>query len=197
MPVRSLRFITILVVALVVLNAAWAPFVLLTVTLAPEWFTLHVTPVAPIGDACQIGIRILTMIVFGRWIFVAGSNLTALGIEGLEFTPGARIWWFAVPFANFFKPYQGMRELWNASRGSWPLNDDHPLLAAWWACWLLNAVVGYASRLTGDSVEAALPILYASTLASTALAATAIAVVLGIARGQSALGQDDLSTVFA
>ncbi|BCA58073.1 hypothetical protein HMP06_0842 [Sphingomonas sp. HMP6] len=182
---------------LVVLNAAFAPFVALTVTLVPEWFTLHVTPVAAIGDACLIVIRILTMIAFGRWIYVAGSNLVVVGTEDLDFTPGARIWWFAVPLANCFKPYQGMRELWNASRRSWPHNQDHPLLAARWACWLLDAGVGYASRIAAESAEAAIPMLYANAVVSTALAATAIAVVLGIARGQSALGQDDLSTVFA
>lgn len=197
MPVRSLRFLTIIVVVLVVLNASRAPFVVLTVSLFPEWFTLHVAPVAAVGDACQLGIRILAMIVFGRWIYVAGTNLVAVGTDDLEFSPGARNWWFAVPFANFFKPYQGMRELWNASRGALPHNGDTPLLAAWWACWLLNAVAGNVARLFGESTEAALPILYASTVVGTALAATAIAIVLGIARGQSALGQEDLSAVFA
>ena len=197
MPVRSLRILTALVVVLVVLNTSWPPFVLLTVSLVPQWFTLHIAPVAEIGDACQVVVRILTMIVFGRWIYVAGTNLVAVGTEELDFTPGARIWWFGVPFANFFKPYQGMRELWNASRGQWPHDRDTPLLATWWACWLLNAVIGYASRLSGESVDAAFPILWASTVAGTILAATAIAIVLGIARGQNALGQEDLSAVFA
>ena len=92
MYVRSLRLLTIAVIALVVLNAVWPAFIVLAVTLTPGWFTAHVAPVANVGDAAQLVVRIATMIVFGRWIYVAGSNLVAVGTEDLRFTPGSRIW---------------------------------------------------------------------------------------------------------
>lgn len=197
MPVRSLRIFTFFVVTLVAIGAIWAPFVALTVTLVPEWFAVHVSPMAQVGDGCELVVRLATFVVFGRWIYVAGSNLVAVGMEDLEFTPAARIWWFAVPFANFFKPYQGMLELWNASRGTWPHNQTAPLPAVWWACWLINGVIGQVLRLAGNDRSIAFTALYGSAIAGTALAATAIALVLGIARGQSALGREDLSAVFA
>ncbi|EIZ78778.1 hypothetical protein WSK_2826 [Novosphingobium sp. Rr 2-17] len=86
------------------------------------------------------------------WVYRAHANLRAAGFEGLEFTPGWAVGWFFVPFAFWFKPFQAMRQLWNASR----LSPDgysapaDPLLTSWWGLWVVgNLFLNVSSRLNG------------------------------------------------
>jgi len=83
-------------------------------------------------------------IVFCRWIYVAHRNLPALGLPYPEFTPGWAVGWFFIPVANLWKPYQAMRQLWQASVDTQTVGqqDAHPLLVAWWSMWI---IVGFVS----------------------------------------------------
>ncbi len=60
---------------------------------------------------------LVTAVVFGVWIVRAHKNLRALGIPNLTYTPGWAFGWFFIPILNFFRPYQAMKELWQASFG--------------------------------------------------------------------------------
>ncbi len=115
----------------------------------PDAYAEHVMPVADQVDFAALVFRLLTFVAFGRWIYMAGRNLVEAGYQDLEFTPGSRIWWFAVPFANLVKPYQGMRELWNASHGEGDYTTGNGLVGAWWALWLLHGFIGGFLRLAG------------------------------------------------
>jgi hypothetical protein len=137
------------------------------------------------------------MIAFGVWIFLAGKNLLAAGVTDLEFTPGSRIWWFAVPIATLFKPYQGMRELWNASRNIWPYDENSPLLGIWWALWLIHNFLGSFGGLLGGKQTPDVSYFIAEGAISIALAVPAILIVHGITRGQTTLDQAPLAEVFA
>ncbi|WP_232491920.1 DUF4328 domain-containing protein [Novosphingobium kaempferiae] len=55
------------------------------------------------------------MVSVCMWVYRAHANLFAAELDGLEFTPAWSVGWFFVPFAFWFKPFQAMRELWNAS----------------------------------------------------------------------------------
>src|ERR1700754_3506800 len=57
---------------------------------------------------------VTTIIVFAVWIHRANRNARALGAVGMRFSPGWAVGWFFVPIANLWKPYQAMKEIWQA-----------------------------------------------------------------------------------
>jgi hypothetical protein len=69
----------------------------------------------------QVALFIVTGIVFLVWIHRANRNARALGAEGMQFTPGWSVGWFFVPIMSLWKPFQVMREIWQASAqpGNW------------------------------------------------------------------------------
>ncbi|HEY3391478.1 MAG TPA: DUF4328 domain-containing protein [Lacipirellulaceae bacterium] len=106
-----------------------------------------------------------TIVAFLMWVHRAHRNLPALGATGLEFTPRGAVGWYFVPIANLFKPYQCMREIYNASD---PLNasdgdQSRPdrnapvVVKTWWALFLIMGFFGNAvgrARLKADTLEA-------------------------------------------
>lgn len=93
-----------------------------------------------------------SMVAVCMWVYRAHANLHAAGYEGLEFTPGWAAGWYFVPVAFWFKPFQAMRELWNASN----LGPDGYLapadqrLVIWWACWVIGNILANFGKLLND-----------------------------------------------
>lgn len=56
-------------------------------------------------------------IFFLRWTYLAANNAQVLSPARLRFSRASAVWWWFVPFMNFWKPYQAMSEIWNASSG--------------------------------------------------------------------------------
>ena len=95
----------------------------------------------------QIIMFVITGIVFLCWIYRANHNARQLGAAGMRFSPGWSIGWYFIPIANFWKPYQAMKEIWRASAdpAHW---QDYPrgsILPWWWFCFLLANVTGTIS----------------------------------------------------
>jgi hypothetical protein len=92
------------------------------------------------------------MVLFLVWIRRANINADALVRSRMEFTPGWAVGWFFVPFANLFKPYQAMAEIYRASDPKadpdyWSLTEVPRYLMLWWLSYLgFNA----ASNLSSD-----------------------------------------------
>ncbi len=193
MELRSLDGLAKLVIAMVILNAVNTPLVLLWIILSPQTFAEHLSPNADLFDSIFIIIFILTAIVFGRWMYVAGTNLEAAGHLDLEFSPGARIWWFAVPLANFVMPYRGMRELWTVSHGE-TAEGDVGLIGLWWALWLGNGIVGW--MFSRGEIQG-LTLFWVMSVLEISLAAIAIVIVRGITSAQNRMTSGELEEVFA
>lgn len=90
------------------------------------------------------------VVAVSMWIHRAHANLFSAGFEGLEFTPGWSVGWFFVPVANLFKPFQAMRELWNASHQQEDAFASEPdrRLKLWWGMWIAGNALG---NLSGKS----------------------------------------------
>ena len=93
------------------------------------------------SDARQslVGIaQVLVLLISGflilRWIYIANFNARQLGAAGMVFSPGWSVGWYFIPFANLWKPYQAMKEIWLASSNpqSWKNQPVAPLLRWWW-----------------------------------------------------------------
>lgn len=147
------RIFIIAVAVLSVAHALGVAGVLQGALTGPSFFVGDYHVVDLIG-----GVMALTLlgsfIVVGMWIHRAHANLEAADLPALEYTPGWSIGWFAVPIANFFKPFQAMRELWNASHGALgDYSEAAPgLLWVWWLCWILSSVGGFGDTYTNFDV---------------------------------------------
>ena len=99
-------------------------------------------PVAAIGLA--------TTVLAGIWIYRAAINLRALGAKDMAISPGWAVGWYFIPIANLWKPFQAMKEIWQASLN--PLQGGKSaaprVLRIWWGLWLL----GFLVPLTGTII---------------------------------------------
>jgi len=140
----------------------------------------------------QFGLWIVTGIVFLTWIHRANRNARALGAQDMRFTPGWAVGWYFVPIMSLWKPFQAMREIWQASvaPGNWQAVQTPSLLGWWWAFFLCAQVlgqVGYQMSKSIDSVEAAMrtsAFITASDIGFVALDVAALLLVTRIAANQ-------------
>jgi len=90
---------------------------------------------------------IATGITFLKWIYRANLNVRGFGVQGLKFTPGWSIGYYFIPILCFFKPYQAMKEIWQASKNpdNWKNQLVSPLLGCWWTLWLISCFFGQIS----------------------------------------------------
>jgi hypothetical protein len=102
--------------------------------------------VTSIVGIVQFALLIVTFITLLRWIYRSTKNLRALSGESMAFTPGWSVGWFFIPIANLVKPYQVMKEIWNASH-----KDEaagHSIVGWWWGLWLASSfIANIAPRL--------------------------------------------------
>lgn len=192
---RTLRILTPIVIAMVIIDALTTPAAFAGAWLFPDFYDAVITPVAADMDILIALFGLMTMIVFGFWIVRAGKNLVELGFTDLEFTPAARVWWFFVPFACLVMPYQGMRELWNASHGKQYYGETEQLVAIWWGLWLLRSFGGLIALIfISANGEAA---FWVQGVIDAALAFVAIQLLREITAAQGRLRGPGLAEVFA
>lgn len=103
----------------------------------------------------NVVIFIASVIVVCLWIYRAHANLRDYGFEGLEYSPGWAVGWYFIPFANLFKPFQAMRELYTTSHGvDDRFGSEAPgSLGVWWGAWIIGNILGNVSTrisLMGD-----------------------------------------------
>ena len=92
----------------------------------------------------QVGVYLVTVGFFWRWILLAAHNVRALGARGLEISPGWAVGYYFVPVANLWKPYQAMVEIWKATASPWTWQQEpgSALLGWWWTFWILTNLAG-------------------------------------------------------
>jgi len=99
------------------------------------------------GALAMLGLVLLVVaaVLFCLFMPRANRNARAFG-SPMSITPGWAAGWFFVPFANLWKPYQAMKEIW---QGSDPDPTVHPvlvpapqLLRTWWGFYLLHNIGG-------------------------------------------------------
>ena len=114
---------------------------------------------------------IATVVVSLAWVYRTSKNLVALGADGQRFSPQwAVICWF-IPIISLFRPYQVVREVWNASAPdlqpgdrSWQEAGGTPFIKWWWALWLFSGWIGNLGLRRLFSSETAEELLAADTV---------------------------------
>jgi hypothetical protein len=93
-------------------------------------------------------------ILVGRWIYRTNANAHLLS-DDMTITPGWSIGWFFVPFANLVKPYEGVKETWQASHhaGGLPDQAESALLPWWWGLWLVTNILSNVTAMFGGGLD--------------------------------------------
>lgn len=115
----------------------------------------------------QMVTSLTTIVLFARFLYCTNRNARALGTPGMSFTPGWTVGWFFIPFANLYKPYQAVRELWQASdldyREAWRAAPVPGFLGLWWGAWIVAGVLGqivFRLNRVADDIDAYLTASY-------------------------------------
>lgn len=101
----------------------------------------------------QVGVYLVTVVLFLMWIYRAHQNLPALGARNLQFTLAWAVGWFFVPVLSLIRPYQVVKEIWMASH---PTDEVTAAIARrpvklpwvlgwWWAAWTVSNLLGWAA----------------------------------------------------
>ena len=88
-------------------------------------------------------VALATLILAAVWIYRAAANMHAIHATGMTTSPGWAVGWYFIPIANFWKPYQAMREIHRASAGAQQQQTQATpvLLRLWWLLWLLGFLI--------------------------------------------------------
>ncbi|MFQ5418567.1 MAG: DUF4328 domain-containing protein [Myxococcota bacterium] len=95
--------------------------------------------VADVAIKIQITLLFATGIAFVTWLYRARANLRAFGTRHLRFSRNWAVFGFVIPIVNLVRPYQVVREVWQASDPSttepdgWMSIKPPLLVQAWWA----------------------------------------------------------------
>ncbi|MEX2286862.1 MAG: DUF4328 domain-containing protein [Planctomycetaceae bacterium] len=95
-----------------------------------------------------MGVFIALAICFLRWVYRANRNAQALVRSPLTISPGWSVGWYFVPIMNLFKPYQAVKEIWQASTpavADWRKAPVSPIVGFWWTFWILDNIASQAS----------------------------------------------------
>jgi len=85
-------------------------------------------------------IAFVTMIFSAVWIYRASWNARQLRpLEG-RITPGWAVGWFFVPIMSLWKPYQAMKQTWEASHDA----GVPGFVPAWWGLWVVTSLTSNA-----------------------------------------------------
>ena len=120
---------------------------------------------------------LMTMVIYGCWIYRVCANAHALGATGLAFSPSSVVLWYFVPLLNFVMPYLALQEIWKASAApqSWKDQASHPLISLYWAVNIISMLsFAVAVLMRYDAIQtqnpgqfyAAAPILIFGSIAA-------------------------------
>lgn len=146
----------------------------------------------------QFVVVAITALTFLTWLHRARVNVRALGARRLSYGREWTILGFFVPFLNLFRPYQVVREIWQASDPasgdpvSWKGIRPPAMLRVWWGLFvayfvleaLATLMLGSSTRAT--SIRQAHAIGFVADLCAALSASFAYFVVARISEAQDA-----------
>ena len=63
-----------------------------------------------------LAVFIISGILILKWIYQSSQNARYLGAKDMAFTPAWSIGFYFIPIVSLWKPYQAMKEIWQASQ---------------------------------------------------------------------------------
>ena len=93
-----------------------------------------------------LGVFIVSGVLILKWIYQSNQNARHFGAKDMSFSPGWSIGFYFIPIVSLWKPYQAMKEIWQASQNpaDWSVVKVSSILGIWWFFWIANSMVGQA-----------------------------------------------------
>lgn len=133
--------------------------------------------------AIQLVLLAAAGIAFVEWLYQSRINLRAFGVRRLRYRRGWALAAFVVPALNLVRPYQVVREVWQASDPrttdpfAWARVRPGWLLRAWWAAfvvWAALAVLGFGMKAGAGTDASKLQVARAVTVMADLAAALGV-----------------------
>lgn len=102
---------------------------------------------------------LLSAVSYGFFYFRAMTLARQLEPEHATVSAHGMWWWYAVPFANLWKPFEGVMQVWRALRTHAGLDPAVPwVFGLWWAVWVGGSfVVNIVDRVhPGADIDSAM-----------------------------------------
>lgn len=117
--------------------------------------------------------------LFFSYRSTANSQVFARGVSS---SAGMAVFWWIIPVATLFKPYQVMSEAWRVGRDPdrWKSLRDPFVLRLWWGLHLFSVALVYAASITADMAQTAGGAVVAFVVEMAGLLTQALATALYI-----------------
>jgi len=142
-----------------------------------DWFLL---PGALIYTIAFIG----GVIAFSIFSFRAMENLHIWMARSAEMSPGWTVGWYFIPFANLWKPFQAMSQIWDGTTEvTAPNSQSYPSIGVWWLFWIItniSANVSFRLTMNGDFSNSNLQFIAIADIVSAATGIGAVLVIIPI-----------------
>ncbi|QDS93743.1 hypothetical protein FF011L_25160 [Roseimaritima multifibrata] len=117
------------------------------------------------------------IIAIPMWMYRANANVRALGTQGVTYTPGWTAGYWFIPFLNLIRPFQAMKEIYQASAAdptatthdAWKLPDAPSYIGIWWGTWIIGNILARVESRMVDSEMVELPLLATVSVVGTIL----------------------------
>ncbi len=137
------------------------------------------------ASVALIVIYIVNIVLFARLVYRANRNVRALGVREPRYKPAAMVWWFFIPIANLFKPFDAFKDVYLCSFPAHEKAELHPILGTWWAFWIAALIADNVSgRIPMESVVPTLIFTAVSALLGVGSAVSAAAATSALAERQ-------------
>lgn len=114
----------------------------------PYWSVYQFfSPLALVSGPSYILFGLVFVFLFFRTTYRAMKNIRVLFPDEKTITPAGSIYWYIVPFASLWKPFQVMAQLWRSGCGESPTGGtDLPWqMRLWWGMFLISNAISNAT----------------------------------------------------
>lgn len=112
------------------------------------------TPIELIATLAAGVVSLIAFVVcavrIGRFLYRSNLNARAFAVRQTRFSPGSMIWWFFVPIASLFKPYEAVRDVYAASFPQDTPPRPHPRMTQWWMAWVASHMLSQVAFHISD-----------------------------------------------
>lgn len=89
--------------------------------------------------------QIVFLVAFLMWTYRAAWNVRAFGAQNIPTTPRWAVLWYFIPIASLLRPYQALRDIWQASeqQDEWYKVALPGYFTLWWIASAIHSVIYY------------------------------------------------------
>jgi len=96
-----------------------------------------------------LALVLVSLVVFLVWVHRTAQNAHSFS-KKVEHSPGWCVGWFFIPIMNLFRPFQAMKQVWEASATS---GQTSGIVNAWWTFYIISGIIAQFSMRIGARAE--------------------------------------------